>query len=312
MTGAELIVTAVDDSVPGIRTLTLAAPDGSALPTFVPGSHVVVMCDGRANAYSLTGPPLAPSAYTISVLRIEDGAGGSRWLHDEVAVGSRVEVQLPRSAFPPVSSATRHLLIAGGIGVTPIVSHLRAARRWGRDVQVLYAFRAGRGAYVDEIKELADDRVEFFTDRAGFVERLATALTEQPIGTHLYVCGPNPMTDHVLDTATALGWPQSRLHSERFGLDVLDPGDPFTVTLSRTGVTLDVPSGTSLLASLEAAGVAVPNLCRQGVCGECRIPVAAGTPLHRDLYLTDEEKEAGDTLMCCVSRAHGPHLEVPL
>lgn len=313
MTALELVVTALDDPVPGVRSVTFSAADGSdVLPTYVPGSHLVVECGGRANAYSLTGDAVCPSTYSISVLRLDDGAGGSRWIHDELSVGDVVGARLPRSAFAPASKATRHLLVAGGIGVTPILSHVRAAEQWGREVQVLYAHREGRGAHVEELRDLAGDRLEAFTDQAGFVARLVTVLAEQPLGTHLYVCGPAAMMDHVLATAADLGWPQSRLHAERFGIDVLEPGDPFTVTLTESATKLDVPSGTSLLEALLAAGHDVPNLCRQGVCGECRIPVVGGTPLHRDLYLSDDEKKAADALMCCVSRADGPTLEVAL
>jgi ferredoxin-NADP reductase len=309
----QLVVAAVDDAVPGVRSLTLrAADDRPALPSFVPGSHLVLECGGRANAYSLTSASVCPQEYTISVLRLADGAGGSRWLHDQLAVGDSVTAHVPRSAFAPVARATKHLLIAGGIGVTPVISHLRAAQVWGRDVQVLYAYREGRGAHVDELKELAGDHVEFFTDRTGFLERLDRVLTEQPLGAHLYVCGPGSMIDRVTETAGRQGWPASRIHAERFGIDALDPGEPFRVTLTASGTEVDVPSGTSLLEALEAAGHAIPNRCRQGVCGECRIPVSAGTPVHRDLFLTDDEKAAGDALMCCVSRADGPGLEVSL
>ncbi|UVF80493.1 PDR/VanB family oxidoreductase [Gordonia mangrovi] len=312
-TTLRLVVTAIGDAAPGIRNFTFAAPDGAELPGFVAGSHVVIAAGDRSNAYSLTGDGVAPRSYSISVLRLDDGFGGSRWMHEMLAEGDVVDVEIPRSAFAPEARATKHLLIAGGIGITPILSHLRAARRWGRDVQVLYSFRAGRAAHVDDIVDLAGARAELFTDQPAFVDRLGETLIDQPIGTHLYVCGPAGMIDHVVDTAAALGWPLSRIHFERFGTDALDAGDPFTVRLTETDTTLDVPSGTSVLEALESAGYAIPNRCRQGVCGECRLPLAAGAAVHRDLYLTDEEKGAGDAFMPCVSRAaEGATLEVPL
>ena len=315
VTSLELTVTAIDEPAPGIRTFTLVAPDGAPLPGFVAGSHLLVDAGEQTNAYSLTSDGTDPTAYVVSVLRVpvvDGGSGGSQWLHERVAVGDALTIHPPRSAFAPMARARKHLLVAGGIGVTPVVSHLRAARRWGRETQVLYTFREGRAAHVGDVVELTDGAAELFTDRTSFCERLEKVLVDQPVGTHLYVCGPGPMTDHVLATAEALGWPQSRLHSERFGADALDPGEPFEVTLSGTGRTLEVPSGVSLLKALEDAGLAIPNLCRHGVCGECRIPVAAGRPLHRDLFLSEEEKQAGDALMACVSRADGPTLEVPL
>lgn len=308
-----LRITDIAEVAPGIRSLTLTAADGGELPAFVPGSHLVLDLGERSNAYSLTGDGTAPTSYGVSVLHVAEGRGGSAYVHGRLAVGDTVTALPPRSAFAPVARARRHLLVAGGIGITPIVSHLRAARTWGRDVQVLYAFREGYAAHVEDVLDLARGSAELLTGgREAFCARLQQVLAEQPIGTHLYVCGPGALIDATLDLARTAGWPPSRLHAERFGVDTLDPGDPFSVDLTETGTRLEVPGGTSLLEALEAAGLQVPNMCRQGVCGECRIPVFSGAPLHRDLYLSDEEKAAGDALMACVSRADGTHLEVPL
>ena len=313
MTSLDLRVATVSEPAPGIRSLTLTSPDGAALPAFVPGSHLVLELGERANAYSLTNDGTAPKAYEISVLHVPEGSGGSRYIHKQLSVGDSVAAHLPRSAFPPVARAARHLLIAAGIGITPIVSHLRAARRWDREVQVLYAYREGAAVHVNDVVDLAGDAAELLTGgREALCARMEEVLVDQPLGTHLYACGPAAMIDATLELARTAGWPESRLHSERFGTDALDPGDPFSVDLTETGTTLDVPSGTTLLDALERAGLDVPNLCRQGVCGECRIPLTAGAPLHRDLFLSAEEKAAGDVLMPCVSRADGPHLEVPL
>ncbi len=305
-----LVVTAIDDDVPGIRTLTLAAADGRVLPDFTPGSHVVLECDGPANAYSLTGDGTMPTTYSVSVLEVPAGAGGSRWVHG-LAVGDPVIALPPRSMFAPILQGSRHVLVAGGIGITPILSHLRSAVRWGREVELLYAYRDGRGAHLDEVKELAGDRARFFTDRTSFAESLAATLADQPIGAHLYTCGPAGFMDAVVETATALGWPPSRIHLEHFGVEALDPGEPFQAVLA-DGRVLDVPSGVSLLEALEGAGLDVPQLCRQGVCGECRVTVRSGVPLHRDLFLSAEAKAANDSLMCCVSRAEGDRLEIDL
>lgn len=307
----QLTVTEIDDSVPGVRTLRLADPGGHALPSYPPGSHAVVRCGEVANAYSLTGDGVCPMRYVVSVLLCPNGSGGSQWIHDEVRIGATVDVSAPRSAFAPVLKARRHLLVAAGIGITPMMSHLHSAKRWGRDTDLLYIHRAGRGAYLDEIERLGLP-ARVCTDRNEFHAELTAALAEQPIGTHLYVCGPGAFMDDVMARAAAFGWPKSRIHAERFGVDALGAGDPFEVTLAATGETLTVPSGVSLLDALERHGHAVPNLCRQGVCGECRIPVAAGDILHRDLYLTDTEKQCGDALMACVSRAAGERLELAL
>ncbi|MGV9709530.1 PDR/VanB family oxidoreductase [Gordonia sp. NPDC003424] len=308
-----LVVTSIVEPAPDIRTFTLAADDGRELPGFIPGSHLVVHAGAHTNAYSLTNDGTRPTGYVMSVLRVPAGRGGSVWLHESVGIGDTISVGLPRSAFAPIARARKHLLIAGGIGITPILSHARAARRWGREMQVLYTFREGAAAHVHDVVELTGGSAELFTDRATFTERLGAALAGQPVGTHLYTCGPAAMIDHVVGAATAAGWPDSRIHFERFGIDALDAGDPFTVRLTESGRLVEVPSGTSLLESLEDNDIDVPNRCRQGVCGECRIPLTGGRPLHRDLYLSDEEKNACTALMPCVSRAEpGEVLELPL
>lgn len=316
MSTLKLVVTGIDDSVPDIRTLTLTHPDSTPLPSFTPGSHIVVECGGanrRTNSYSLTGEGVAPLAYVISVLRCPEeagGAGGSLWIHDELAVGDTLVTHLPRSAFAPVLRARRHLLVAAGIGITPMVSHLRSAALWGREAQLLYIHREGRGAYVDQIAELTD-QASIHTRRAEFTTELLAALADQPFGTHLYVCGPSSFIDLVTESATEMGWPPSRIHVEHFGA-ALDPGEPFEVRIASTGDEFTVESGVSLLEALESRGFDIPNLCRRGVCGECRLPVSAGAPIHRDFFLSDTEKEAGDSLMPCVSRADTRTLELNL
>lgn len=294
-----------------IRSLTFADARGTDLPPYPAGSHLVVDCGGTRNAYSLTGAGTDPHSYTISVLLREDGRGGSRHLHT-LDVGDAVWVSRPRSSFAPVANARAHLLIAGGIGITPLLSHAAAAQKWKRRTHVLYCHRPGAGAHLEQLRKLCGDNMETFEGRAAFLHRLHEALRSQPVGTHLYVCGPQAFTDTVLNDALGLGWPVERLHTERFSAPELEAGAAFHVTLARSGRTVEVPSGVSLLEALEGAGIAVPNLCRQGVCGECRVPVVSGTPLHRDLYLDEDERSAGDSVMCCISRSLDDHLELNL
>jgi ferredoxin-NADP reductase len=281
------------------------------LPSFTPGSHLVVECGPVANAYSLTGDGVGPTVYTISVLLCPNGSGGSQWIHREVRPGDTVTALAPRSAFAPVLQAARHLLIAAGIGITPMVSHLRGARRWGRRVELLYVHRPGRGAHLDDIGALTGDAT-IVTDRRAFAAALDVALASQPFGTHAYVCGPPSFIEAVTTAATELGWPASRVHVEHFGITAIEPGEPFEVHLGATGETFTVDAGVSLLAALQARGHDVPNLCRQGVCGECRITVTAGEVLHRDLFLGEHERETGGSMMSCVSRAAGNRLELAL
>jgi dimethylamine monooxygenase subunit B len=309
--GLQLEVTNISPQTESIVSITLADPSGARLPSYVPGSHLVVQYGSGVNAYSLTGSGNGPTEYTISVLRVEDGAGGSVAMH-QLGVGDRVYVSRPRSAFAPASTATHHLLIAAGIGITPVLSHARAAADRGTTSSLIYVYRPGAGAHVEEARDLLGPALTECSDRNSFQKVLAEQLTTQSLGTHLYVCGPAAFMDAVLDQARELGWPPARLHSEAFGAAELDDGEPFTVNLVRSGLKLDVPSGVSLLETLEKAGKTIPNMCRKGICGECVLPVLRGTPQHRDLYLTDQEKAENTTMMCCVSRSEDPELELDL
>jgi ferredoxin-NADP reductase len=296
-----------------VRHLRLASPDGGPLASFAPGSHVVIDAGGRTNAYSLTGENYEPEEYCLSVLRLADGAGGSRWVHDTLAVGDRVEVSPPRSTFAPVLAARHHVFVAGGIGVTPVLSHVRAAVAYGRSFEVLFGHRPERPAHLSQLQALCGPRrLRTATSPEAMREVVIDRLADQPLGAVLYVCGPPAMMEVVTGAARALGWPEERVHTEAFSIGVLDPGEPFFAELRSSGRRIEVAPGVSLLEALEASGVEVPNLCRQGVCGECRVSVAAGTPLHRDLFLNEEEKAAGDCVMCCVSRSLGPVLELAL
>ncbi|MFP3463807.1 PDR/VanB family oxidoreductase [Arthrobacter globiformis] len=309
--GLQLEVTDVSPQTESIVSITLADPSGARLPPYVPGSHLVVQYGSGVNAYSLTGSGNGPSEYNISVLRVEDGAGGSVAMH-QLDVGDRVYVSRPRSAFAPASTATHHLLIAAGIGITPVLSHARAAADRGTTSSLIYVYRPGAGAHVEEARDLLGDGLTECSDRNSFHAVLTEQLMTQSLGTHLYVCGPVAFMDAVLDQARELGWPPARLHSEAFGAAELDDGEPFTVNLVRSGLKLDVPAGVSLLETLEKAGKTIPNMCRKGICGECVLPVLRGTPQHRDLYLTDQEKAENTTMMCCVSRSEDPELELDL
>lgn len=282
------------------------------LTPYQPGSHLIVTAGAKRNAYSLVDDGMRPSTYGISVLRRGDG-GGSDWLHDNISEGSLLEVEGPRSMFAPVLDQHQSLLIAGGIGVTPVLSHARAAVRDGRSADIVYSYRPGHAAHLDDLAELAAHPGITLTEATsvdGTIAVLTERLAAQPLGTHAYACGPAPLLESYQALAHQSGWPSARVHLERFTAPEQDPGDPFSVTVASTGDRIDVPAGVSLLERLLDNGVAVPNLCRQGVCGECRIQVRSGTIIHRDFVLDDEERAAGDSMLCCVSR--GQDIEVDL
>ena len=300
-----LRVAAIDDDAE-VRTVTLVADGlaGEPLPAYVPGSHLVLGCGDRRNAYSLLDSGSEPRSYRVSVLRNEAGAGGSTWIHTRLCLGTLVESSLPRSGFAPVTAAKRHLLLAAGIGVTPLLSHAAAAREWGRPVTMLYQHRPAAAAHLEELRALLGDDLVETTSRAACREALERLLVSQPLGTHLYACGPAGFLDLVVTRAEAWGWPDQRVHTERFANVSLDPGRAFTARIRSRGVTVPVASGRSLLDGLLEAGLAVPNRCRQGVCGECLVGVIRGVPEHRDLYLSTEERSRNDRMLACVSRGH--------
>jgi ferredoxin-NADP reductase len=314
VTTIPVTVAGVEPYGPDVRALRLIPEPGAALPAFSPGSHVIVHVPGervRRNPYSLACAPSSTEAYRIVVRRIADGRGGSRALHDEVEVGDRLQIEPPRNLFAPVLPARRHLLIAGGIGITPFLSYAHQLRAAGVPFELHYGVRDGAAIpLLDELQRLCTGagRLAVYVDPKGasLLAVLEPILGRQPLGTHVSTCGPAPMMEAVVAAARRHGWPSSRVHLERFQLD-LGPADPFAVRLGLDGRELQVGADESLLEALESAGVQVSYLCRQGVCGECRTGVLAGVPDHRDAYLTAPERAANTAVMPCVSRcASGP------
>jgi ferredoxin-NADP reductase len=325
-TDLELVVASAAALTTGIRELTLVAPDGARLPSYPPGSHLGLKWrrgPDRVNSYSLTSDGDSPLAYTVSVLRVDGGSGGSAWAHD-LHEGATVRAVAPRSGFAPAARARRHLLVAGGIGITPLLSHARWHVRWGNEFALYYVDRPGRAPHLDELRDLCGGRLRGYEGRDALWADLGPALAAQPLGTQLYVCGPLPMIEAVTGTARALHWPGSRISAEPFGAADDRPRAPFRATLTgsaghaestgsaASGRHVEVSAGETLLEALERAGLPVPSMCRQGVCGECRVPVARGRVDHRDLVLSAEEKAGGQWVMPCVSRAADGDLELRL
>lgn len=308
----ELTVLAAEAITPEVTHFTFADPAGRTLTSYEPGSHLIVRAGEKRNAYSLVGDGVNPRHYGISVLRHATG-GGSEWLHANLEAGCTVQIEGPRSMFSADPTAKKLLLIAAGIGVTPVLSHARAAARWGTPAEVLYIYRPGTAAHLDDLRALAaGGHVELHEahGRLAGLDLLHRRLRLQPLGTHAYACGPTAMLDSYRSIGLQAGWTEDRLHLERFEAPEQAPGDAFSATVASTGQRLRVQPGVSLLEMLLDAGHNVPNLCRQGVCGECRIPVRSGTVIHRDLVLGEEEKSSNTAMLCCVSR--GQDIEVDL
>ncbi len=303
-------VTPVNDLVTRFR---FVRRDGGPMPAFSGGAHTVVEMDDhgtrRLNPYSLMGDPADTTGYSISVRRDDAGRGGSLYLHRHVRVGTELTLSHPVNLFPLDLRANKHLMIAGGIGITPFVAQMAQLAALGGRFELHYAARSpDLGTYMDDLKAAYGRAVHTYFDDRGDVIALDALLAGQPLGTHLYVCGPKGMIGWVRAQAAAAGWPDAMVHHEEFLAP--PPGQAFDVTLAASGRTLTVGTHQSLLEAIEAAGVDAPYLCRGGACGQCETDVIAceGELLHNDHFLTADQKASGTKIMPCVSRFRGASL----
>ena len=304
-----LILTARETLSPRIARFRFERPDKGPLPLFSGGAHVMVeMQDGdilRRNAYSLISDPEDGSGYEIAVQREDQGRGGSLFMHEQARPGMLMHIGLPVNLFALNLTARKHLLIAGGVGITPFIAQTRELQRLGLPYELHYAVRAR-----DELAALPllPEGVHVHVSAEGSRMDLGAMLSAQPLGTHLYVCASDRMISTVLDSALALGWPRDALHSEEFLAPA--PGEPFQVFCARSHKTLTVGAHESLLEALENAGIAAPWLCRGGACGQCETDVIAcdGTIEHHDHWLEPSERDR--KIMPCVSRFRGQLLTI--
>jgi vanillate O-demethylase ferredoxin subunit len=303
----------------GICSFELVHADGAALPPFTAGAHVEVhLPGGITRPYSLCNSPADTQRYRIAVLRETASRGGSAALHEGVAEGDRLEIGAPRNLFKLADDAESHLLLAGGIGITPLLAMAEQLARQGAPFQLHYCARSrARAAFVEQLEQSAfADRVNLHFSDGDAAQRLdiATLLAQPARGQHLYACGPAGFMDAVLGAARTQGWPEAQLHHEVFGaLPVDSKGDQaFEVQLGAAGRVVLVPAGCSIVAALAQAGVNIPTSCEQGICGTCMTTVLEGTPEHRDQYLTSEEQQAGELILPCCSRAKSARLVLAL
>lgn len=302
-------VTRIEAVTPEIKRFTLVSTDGSHLPPFSGGSNVVVLIPHEhgtyRNAYSLMSSPYDSSTYQIAVRRVEDGRGGSRQLHDAVLEGDTLEILRPVNLFPLSKHARLHVFIAGGVGITPVCSQLAELRLRGTPFEVHLAVRGSEHARIGaELVQEYGEAVRVYRNDAGEQLNIAAVLADRPLGSHVYVCGPESMIQGTLDSAHSLGWTDSHIHFERF-LEQGSVGEPFSVIFARSGATISVSPDQSLLEAAEAAGYPIPYICRGGACGECETDVLElnGEIIHTDDWLSNEAKATQRKIMPCVSRA---------
>ena len=317
----ELIVHRKTQVAEGIAHFDLRAADGGPLPAFTAGAHVDLCLPGDlVRQYSLCGDPARTDRYELGVLLEPDGRGGSRAAHEHLGPGSVVRVGAPRNLFGLVPG--RHaLLIAGGIGITPILAMAEALNRADRSFELHYCARsAARMAFRERIESAAwAGRAQCYLDDAPAARFDAQTLIPAPeAGIHAYVCGPAGFLDHVLGTLRAKGWDEAHIHFERFSAapaeaeatGEADAAEAFEIQLGVDGPVVPVGAGQSAAQALIAAGVPVPLSCEQGICGTCAMRVLEGTPDHQDMYFTDDEHAANDRFTPCCSRARSRRLVV--
>lgn len=313
-----LVVRALADEANGIRSYELAREDGGALPAYEPGAHLAVhLGNGITRQYSLYDAPGVHDRYRIAVLKDPASRGGSRFLHDVVAVGERLQVSGPYNHFPMSADATSSLLIAGGIGITPILSMAYRLHREGKPFELHYCARhESDAAFVALLRDTVAfrDRVNLWFDggdpRNGL--DVTALLADAVVGRHVYCCGPGGLMNAV--ERAAAHWPDGAVHFERFSAATPagTENTAFRVVLQRAGVELDVPADKSILQVLKHAGFSVDTVCEQGICGACLTDVVDGEPEHRDHILTDDEKRANDVIAVCCSRSKSPRLVLDL
>ena len=302
-----------------ICTFELADPLGNALPQFGAGSHIDVRVrDGPVRQYSLCNDPKETHRYMIGVLRTPDSRGGSRAMHDDVQEGDRLEIGEPKNHFPLAHSAKRSLLVAGGIGVTPILCMAERLANIGAEFEMHYCTRSEeRTAFLERIRRSAfAGRVSFHFDDGPPAQRLDVieVLGCPDPDTHLYVCGPTGFMDFVIGAAAARGWSEHHVHREYFSapLRKTDQDREFAVKIASTGKVYQVARDETVIATLARHGIAIPTSCEQGVCGTCITRVIEGEPEHRDLFQTEEERARNDQFTPCCSRAKGEMLVIDL
>jgi ferredoxin-NADP reductase len=313
----DLVVHRRHAAADGVVALDLVHPHGDDLPAWEPGAHIDLLLDeGLVRQYSLCGDPRDAKSWRVGVLLDPQSRGGSRHVHDRLVEGAGVRVRGPRNHFALVDSP-RYLFIAGGIGITPIIAMIDSAQQAGSDWKLIYLGRQRTtmafaeelsGAYGDHVTVWADDENGRFFD-------LEPALTEPEDQTLVYCCGPEPLLSAVEQHCAH--WPEGSLHIERFAAKAVTEAnvealDTFQVVCQRSGVTVEVSEGISILEALEDADIPIMSSCLEGICGTCEATVLEGTPDHRDSMLTEAERASGNKVLTCVSRSCSEKLVLDL
>ena len=308
------------DEAQNIRGISLVPTDRDLLPGFTPGSHIDVQISEKLiRQYSLVNSNERPHRYLIAVLRETESRGGSEYIHSELKVGDELRISSPRNHFHLKVGARKSILLAGGIGVTPILSMANRLAAEGDDFEMHYFAKSESAcAFVNTIRTgTFSDKVHFhFDDQATDAKSLLGALLNgHEVNTPIYICGPGGFIDFVIGKASAHGWNESAIHREYFvAPDQQDDaeGAAFRIKVASTGDVFTVGEDETIVEVLDNHGIEVPVSCEQGICGTCLTRVLEGTPDHRDMFLTDEEHSKNDQMTVCCSRAKSEMLTLDL
>lgn len=308
----------------GINSYELVHADGRELPDFEAGSHVDIhLPGGLVRQYSLCGDPKDRRRYVIAVLNEENGRGGSRLLHEILQVQNIVTTSYPRNNFPLARDARRHILIGGGIGITPLKAMAHRLASDGAAYELHYCAKGPEyAAFRDELIAESGDCLVMFHFDGGDPSRglnIAALLKDHVEGTHLYYCGPTGFMSAC--AAASAHWPKGTVHSEHFKAPLVPPNpisedidggsaDNFIVEIASSGVRFDIPADRSIVDVLNEAGIVIKTSCVSGLCGSCKVRYLSGTVDHRDFILSDDEQQ--DHLTTCVSRASSQRLVLDL
>ncbi|MDN5489133.1 MAG: PDR/VanB family oxidoreductase [Acinetobacter sp.] len=308
------VVTGVEQLTPLIKRFTFKRQDGQNFPQFNGGSHIIVkMNDQLSNAYSLMSCAQDLSTYQVCVRKDTEGKGGSVYMHEQCNEGCEILISEPKNLFPLAENGAKHILIAGGIGITPFVPQMDELAARGADYELHYAYRSPEhAALLQELKQKHAEHIFSYVDSDGKCLDLDQLISAQPKGTHVYVCGPKPMIDAVIDRCNFHRYRDEYIHWEQFASTVPEDGEAFTVVLAKSNQQVEVQGNQTILQAIEALNIDVECLCREGVCGTCETAILEGEAEHFDQYLSDDEKASQQSMMICVSRAKGKRLVLDL
>lgn len=312
----ELRLVAVTYSAEGTNLYEFRRPGGGALPAFTAGAHVDLhLPNGLIRQYSLANAQDETVRYVVGVKREAEGRGGSAWIHDQLRVGRVLPVSRPRNHFPLVEDGSPVVLIAGGIGVTPLYSMAQRLRALGSEWSLHYAARnRAEAALLDQLTEVAERvHLHFDEENEGRPIDLAAILAAADPAAHLYCCGPGGMLDAFEAQCKVSGIDPARVHVERFSaLPPAPIAQGFVVELARSGIELSIAPGQTILDCARAVGLPVEASCEQGICGACETRVLAGIPDHLDMILNDAERASNKTMMICCSGSRSERLTLDM